>query len=99
MYKTELETVIQDETGGDFTSALLAMLKANKDESKEVDMSLAQKDAEVTSTFKCRRERYTILACESTHSWFTTNQMVLVGGDEGSCFPGDIVVSAAGRTD
>ncbi|XP_040054531.1 annexin A1 [Gasterosteus aculeatus] len=47
VYKTELETVIQDETGGDFTSALLAMLKANKDESKEVDMSLAQKDAEI----------------------------------------------------
>ncbi|KAM8828388.1 annexin A1-like isoform 1-T2 [Spinachia spinachia] len=46
-YKTELQKVIQDETKGDFASALLAMLKANKDESKEVDMNLAQKDAEI----------------------------------------------------
>ncbi|KAL6097215.1 anxa1 [Pungitius sinensis] len=47
VYKTELEKVIQDETKGDFTSALLAMLKANKDESKEVDANLAQKDAQI----------------------------------------------------
>lgn len=46
-YQTELEDVIKDETSGDFTSALLAMLKANKDESMEVNQDLAQRDAEV----------------------------------------------------
>uniref|UniRef100_A0A4W6FE77 Annexin n=1 Tax=Lates calcarifer TaxID=8187 RepID=A0A4W6FE77_LATCA len=54
-YKTDLEDVIRSETNGDFTSALLAMLKANKDESNEVNMDLARKDAEVKSgksTFK-----------------------------------------------
>ncbi|XP_061554319.1 annexin A1-like [Phycodurus eques] len=45
-YGDDLEDVIKDETRGDFTTALLAMLKANKDESTEVDMALAQKDAE-----------------------------------------------------
>ncbi|XP_061149549.1 annexin A1-like [Syngnathus typhle] len=45
-YGDELEDVIKDETKGDFTRALLAMLKANKDENTEVDMSQAQKDAE-----------------------------------------------------
>lgn len=54
-YETELEDVIKDETSGDFTTALLAMLKANKDESTDVDMDLARRDAEVKSgksTFK-----------------------------------------------
>ncbi|XP_041815794.1 annexin A1-like [Chelmon rostratus] len=45
-YGTELEDVIKDETSGDFTNALLAMLKANKSESTEVDMDLARRDAE-----------------------------------------------------
>ncbi|XP_040915335.1 annexin A1-like [Toxotes jaculatrix] len=45
-YKQELEDVIKDETSGDFTKALLAMLKANKNETTEVNMALAQKDAE-----------------------------------------------------
>uniref|UniRef100_UPI0037E8573A annexin A1-like n=1 Tax=Semicossyphus pulcher TaxID=241346 RepID=UPI0037E8573A len=43
-YETELEEVIRDETSGDFTTALLAMLKAQKDESDEIDMDLVQKD-------------------------------------------------------
>jgi len=51
-YRTELEEVIKDETSGDFTTALLAMLKANKDESKEVDSHRARQDAEVRSAFK-----------------------------------------------
>lgn len=46
-YQTELEQVIKDETSGDFTSALLAMLKANKDESREIDTNQARKDAEI----------------------------------------------------
>ncbi|XP_077354286.1 annexin A1-like [Festucalex cinctus] len=46
VYGDDLEDVIKDETRGDFTTALLAMLKANKDENTEVDMALAQKDAE-----------------------------------------------------
>ncbi|XP_040013792.1 annexin A1-like [Xiphias gladius] len=46
-YEQELEDVIKDETSGDFTEALLAMLKANKDESTEVNMALAKKDAEI----------------------------------------------------
>ena len=45
----ELEDVIRDETSGEFTTALLAMLKANKDENTEVDMDLARRDAEVKS--------------------------------------------------
>nr|XP_046230743.1 annexin A1-like [Scatophagus argus] len=45
-YKKDLEDVIKDETSGDFSTALLAMLKANKDESSEVDMDLARRDAE-----------------------------------------------------
>ncbi|XP_044188650.1 annexin A1-like [Thunnus albacares] len=45
-YKEELEDVIVSETSGDFTEALLAMLKANKNESTELDMALAQRDAE-----------------------------------------------------
>ncbi|XP_047425045.1 annexin A1-like [Mugil cephalus] len=45
-YNKELEEVIKDETSGDFTEALLSMLQANKDESTEVDMALARKDAE-----------------------------------------------------
>ncbi|XP_029025814.1 annexin A1-like [Betta splendens] len=44
-YKKDLEDVIKSETSGDFTKALLAMLKANRDESTDVDMALAQKDA------------------------------------------------------
>lgn len=48
-YERELEDVIKDETSGDFTTALLAMLKANKAESTEVDMDLARRDAEVKS--------------------------------------------------
>lgn len=46
-YNINLEEVIRDETSGDFTTALLAMLKAEKDEKSEVDTNLARKDAEV----------------------------------------------------
>lgn len=46
-YQIDLEEVIKDETSGDFTTALLAMLKAEKDESSEVKTDLARKDAEV----------------------------------------------------
>lgn len=45
-YDEELEDVIKDETSGDFTAALLAMLKANKAEHTEVDLDQARKDAE-----------------------------------------------------
>ncbi|XP_026153410.1 annexin A1-like [Mastacembelus armatus] len=45
-YKEDLEDVIKKETNGDFTMALLSMLKANKDESTVVDASQAKKDAE-----------------------------------------------------
>lgn len=47
VYGDDLEDVIKDETRGDFTTALLALLKANKEENPEVDMTRAQKDAEV----------------------------------------------------
>uniref|UniRef100_A0A673AMC7 Annexin n=1 Tax=Sphaeramia orbicularis TaxID=375764 RepID=A0A673AMC7_9TELE len=46
-YDEELEEVIKDDTSGDFTTALLALLKADKDESTQVDMDLAQKDAKI----------------------------------------------------
>lgn len=46
-YERDLEEVIKDETSGDFATALLAMLKANKDESGEVDLDQARKDAEI----------------------------------------------------
>ncbi|KAM4719550.1 annexin A1-like isoform 2-T2 [Anableps anableps] len=46
-YKRELEEVIKDETSGDFTMALLAMLNAKRDESAGVDMELARKDAKI----------------------------------------------------
>lgn len=46
-YERDLEEVIKDETSGDFTTALLAMLKANRDESDEVDLDQARRDAEV----------------------------------------------------
>ncbi|KAM6985945.1 annexin A1-like [Aplochiton taeniatus] len=43
----ELEDVIKSETSGDFSLALLALLKANKNESDTVDMDLAKRDAEI----------------------------------------------------
>ncbi|CAG5867176.1 unnamed protein product [Menidia menidia] len=46
-YKEDLEQDVKDDTSGDFTQALLAMLKANKDESKDIDLDLARKDAEI----------------------------------------------------
>ncbi|KAL7376946.1 hypothetical protein ABVT39_018874 [Epinephelus coioides] len=46
-YETELEDIIKYETSSDFTTALLAMLKANKDENTEVDTDLAERDAKV----------------------------------------------------
>ncbi|CAJ1070838.1 annexin A1-like [Xyrichtys novacula] len=46
VYERDLEELIKDETRDDFTTALLEMLKAHKDETDEVDMSLAQKDME-----------------------------------------------------
>ncbi|XP_022600269.1 annexin A1-like [Seriola dumerili] len=46
-YEKDLEEVMQDETSGDFTTALLAMLKANKDENTEVNTGMARKDAEI----------------------------------------------------
>lgn len=45
-YDISLEDVIKDETSGDFTTALLAMLEANKDKDGE-DADLAREDAEV----------------------------------------------------
>lgn len=51
-YKTELEDVIKNETSGDFTKALLALLKANRDESTEIDIELSRKDAEVKKNRK-----------------------------------------------
>ncbi|XP_074546494.1 annexin A1-like [Halichoeres trimaculatus] len=46
VYERELAEVIEDETSGDFTTALLALLKAEKDESDEVNDDLVRKDAE-----------------------------------------------------
>ncbi|KAM8872223.1 annexin A1-like [Synchiropus picturatus] len=45
VYGVTLEEVIRDETSGDFATALLAMLKANKDECHDVDLEQARKDA------------------------------------------------------
>ncbi|KAM9820092.1 annexin A1-like [Neosynchiropus ocellatus] len=45
VYGETLEEVIRDETSGDFTTALLAMLDAHKDECHDVNMEQAQKDA------------------------------------------------------
>ncbi|XP_068191199.1 annexin A1-like isoform X2 [Antennarius striatus] len=45
-YNVELEEVIKDETSGDFTKALLAMLEAKRSVSTDVNMDLAVKDAE-----------------------------------------------------
>uniref|UniRef100_A0A3Q2CSJ4 Annexin n=1 Tax=Cyprinodon variegatus TaxID=28743 RepID=A0A3Q2CSJ4_CYPVA len=47
LYKQDLEEVIKDETKGDFMNALLALLSAKRDESTEVDMELARKDAKI----------------------------------------------------
>lgn len=73
-YEQELEDVIKDETSGDFTEALLAMLKANKDESTEVNMALAKKDAEVR-----------ILTKAKMLSDFSTMSIVLCQKLIGSC--------------
>ena len=48
MYKQDLEEVIKSETGGDFAQALLALLKATRDESVYVDDDRARRDATVT---------------------------------------------------
>ncbi|CAL8320925.1 unnamed protein product [Lota lota] len=44
-YGQTLEKVIESETKGDFTMALQAMLKANKNEGQSIDLDLAKKDA------------------------------------------------------
>ncbi|XP_016894413.1 annexin A1-like isoform X2 [Cynoglossus semilaevis] len=44
-YKQDLEEVIRDETNGEFTDALLAMLQADKDEDIDINLELAKKDA------------------------------------------------------
>ncbi|XP_032426229.1 annexin A1-like [Xiphophorus hellerii] len=46
-YQKELEEVIKEETGGDFTTALLAMLNTKRDQNTAVDMELAKKDAKI----------------------------------------------------
>ncbi|XP_059214125.1 annexin A1-like [Centropristis striata] len=46
-YQQELEDVIKDETSREFTTALLAMLKADKDEGTEIDRELARQDTQV----------------------------------------------------
>lgn len=43
-YKKDLEEVIKSETSGDFTLALLAMLKANRYEGSDVDVEQAKRD-------------------------------------------------------
>lgn len=52
VYDKDLEEVIKDETSGDFTTALLALLQGDKSDSTKVDMDMAQTDAEVEPTFK-----------------------------------------------
>ena len=47
----ELEELIKAETSGDFTLALQALLKANKDEDSEVDLDLAKRDAKVLKDY------------------------------------------------
>uniref|UniRef100_A0A3B5LHR9 Annexin n=1 Tax=Xiphophorus couchianus TaxID=32473 RepID=A0A3B5LHR9_9TELE len=46
-YQKELEEVIKEETGGDFTTALLAMLNTKRDQNTVVDMELAKRDAKI----------------------------------------------------
>lgn len=46
-YEVELEEDIIDDTSGDFTTALLALLKAEKDESDDVKEPLVKKDIEI----------------------------------------------------
>lgn len=46
-YGADLEEVLKDETSGDFGKALLALYWNTRDTSTEVDMQLAQKDAEI----------------------------------------------------
>lgn len=46
VYDRDLQEDIVDDTDGDFTTALLALLRAEKDEGDEVDKDLVQKDAE-----------------------------------------------------
>lgn len=55
-YKQDLEEVIRDETNGEFTDALLAMLQADKDEDIDINLELAKKDAKVQD-----RERFCII--------------------------------------
>merc|ERR1712060_272912 len=44
-FQEELEDVIKCDTSGDFLLALLALLKASKDEDDEVNIDLAKRDA------------------------------------------------------
>ncbi|XP_034565500.1 annexin A1-like [Notolabrus celidotus] len=46
VYGKDLAEVIEDETSGDFTTALLELLKAERDESDEVDMDQVRRDTE-----------------------------------------------------
>ncbi|KAM3599460.1 uncharacterized protein V6R79_005919 [Siganus canaliculatus] len=46
VYEDDLEEVIKDETSGDFTTALLALMNAKKPVNAEVDMAMAQVDAQ-----------------------------------------------------
>ncbi|CAN9504790.1 unnamed protein product [Ophioblennius macclurei] len=45
-YGQDVEDVIRDETEGDFQAALLALLKAEKEENTDVDIGLARRDAQ-----------------------------------------------------